>query len=192
MHLVTTRNLAGAALVAALGLAATSAAAENPHVELAVSIGGEPAGTVELELFQDVTPKTAENFRVLCSGELGEDMAYAGTPFHRIIPGFMIQGGDFTNGNGTGGKSIYGDKFPDENFTRKHTEPGLLSMANAGPNTNGSQFFITVAATPWLDGKHVVFGKVVDGMDVIDAMEAQGSRSGRTKQPVVLDSCEVL
>jgi peptidylprolyl isomerase len=193
MHAITTSRLAlAAALGAVLGVVGSSAAAENPHVELSVSIGGEPAGTVELELFEDVTPKTAENFRALCTGEQGEDMAYAGTPFHRIIPGFMIQGGDFTNGNGTGGKSIYGDKFPDENFDLKHTEPGLLSMANAGPDTNGSQFFITVAATPWLDGKHVVFGKVVDGMDVVKAMEAQGSRGGRTKQPVVLESCKEL
>ncbi len=171
---------------------ATAAVADNPHVEIAVSIGGEPAGTVELELFEDVTPKTAENFRVLCTGEQGEDLSYAGSPFHRIIPGFMIQGGDFTNGNGTGGKSIYGERFPDENFELQHTEAGLLSMANAGPNTNGSQFFITVAPTPWLDGKHVVFGKVVDGMDVIDAMVAQGSRRGATKQPVVLESCRAL
>ncbi|NBC14040.1 MAG: peptidylprolyl isomerase [Gammaproteobacteria bacterium] len=192
MHAITTRRLAlAAALGAALGVVG-SAAAENPRVELSVSIGDEPAGTLELELFEDVTPKTAENFRVLCTGEQGEDMAYAGTPFHRIIPGFMIQGGDFTNGNGTGGKSIYGDTFPDESFQLKHTEPGLLSMANAGADTNGSQFFITVAATPWLDGKHVVFGKVVDGMDVVKTMEAQGSRSGRTQQPVVLESCKEL
>jgi peptidylprolyl isomerase len=167
-------------------------AADNPRVEMEVSIGGEPAGTIELELFQDVTPKTAENFRVLCTGERGPDMAYAGSPFHRIIPGFMIQGGDFTNGNGTGGKSIYGERFPDESFQLKHTEAGLLSMANAGPNTNGSQFFITLAPTPWLDGKHVVFGKVTDGMDVVEAMAAQGSPSGRTKQPVVLVSCKAL
>jgi len=192
MHAITTRRLAlAAALGAVLGVVG-SAAAENPRVELSVSIGDEPAGTLELELFEDVTPKTAENFRVLCTGEQGQDMAYAGTPFHRIIPGFMIQGGDFTNGNGTGGKSIYGDTFPDENFQLKHTEPGLLSMANAGADTNGSQFFITVAATPWLDGKHVVFGKVVDGMDVVKTMEAQGSRSGRTQQPVVLESCKEL
>jgi peptidylprolyl isomerase len=157
-----------------------------------VSIGGEPAGAVEFELFEDVVPKTAENFRVLCSGEKGEGMRYAGSPFHRIIPGFMIQGGDFTNGNGTGGKSIYGDKFEDENFELKHETPGLLSMANAGPDTNGSQFFITVAATPWLDGRHVVFGKVIEGMDVVKAMEAEGSRSGRTKSEVVMSDCRVL
>jgi peptidylprolyl isomerase len=179
-------------LLASVLFATQAIAADNPRVAMSVSIGGEPAGTIELELFEDVTPKTAENFRVLCTGERGDDMAYAGSPFHRIIPGFMIQGGDFTDGNGTGGKSIYGDKFADENFQLKHTEPGLLSMANAGPDTNGSQFFITVAATPWLDGKHVVFGKVVDGMDVVKAMEAQGSRGGRTKAPVVLESCKEL
>jgi peptidylprolyl isomerase len=188
----TARTIAAAALAASLAAFSAHAADENPRVEMEVRIGEEPAGTIVLELFKDVTPKTAENFRVLCTGEQGEDMAYAGSPFHRIIPGFMIQGGDFTNGNGTGGKSIYGDKFPDENFELKHTEAGLLSMANAGPDTNGSQFFITVAPTPWLDGKHVVFGKVVEGMDVVKAMEAQGSRSGRTKQPVTLESCKAL
>lgn len=167
-------------------------ASENPRVALDVSIGGQDAGTVVIELFKDVTPKTAENFRALCTGEKGEDMSYAGSPFHRIIPGFMIQGGDFTNGNGTGGKSIYGARFPDENFELKHTEAGLLSMANAGPNTNGSQFFITVAATPWLDGKHVVFGKVVEGMDVVKTMEAQGSRGGETSQPVMLKACREI
>jgi cyclophilin family peptidyl-prolyl cis-trans isomerase len=181
------------AAVAALSLAlAAPAFAENPKVAIDVSIGGKPAGTIELELFADTVPKTAENFRALCSGEQGDDMRYAGSPFHRIIPGFMIQGGDFTNGNGTGGKSIYGDKFEDENFDLKHTEAGLLSMANAGPDTNGSQFFITVAPTPWLDGKHVIFGKVVNGMDVVKAMEAQGSRGGRTKEPVMLEDCRVL
>lgn len=167
-------------------------AADRPRVALDVRIGDESAGTLVLELFSDVTPKTAENFRALCTGEKGEGMSYAGSPFHRIIPGFMIQGGDFTNGNGTGGKSIYGDRFPDENFELKHTEAGLLSMANAGPDTNGSQFFITVAPTPWLDGKHVVFGKVVEGMDVVKAMEAEGSRSGETKRPVVMASCQAL
>ncbi|WP_373509642.1 peptidylprolyl isomerase [Thiocapsa sp.] len=175
----------------------TPALADNPKVALDVTIGGEPAGTITIELFADVVPKTAENFRALCTGEKGmgksgKPLAYAGSPFHRIIPGFMIQGGDFTRGNGTGGESIYGEKFADENFQLKHTEAGILSMANAGPNTNGSQFFITVDATPWLDGKHVVFGKVVGGMDVVEAMEAQGSRSGGTKTEVVLSDCRAL
>jgi peptidylprolyl isomerase len=178
-------------------IASTTAIAANPKVALDVSIGGEPAGTLTLELFADVVPKTAENFRALCTGEKGtgnsgKPLSYKGSPFHRIIPGFMIQGGDFTRGNGTGGESIYGEKFADENFELKHTGPGILSMANAGPNTNGSQFFITVAETPWLDGKHVVFGKVVDGMDVLKKMEAEGSRSGRTTSPVVLESCRQL
>ncbi|SDW84992.1 peptidylprolyl isomerase [Thiocapsa roseopersicina] len=175
----------------------TPALADNPKVALDVTIGGEPAGTITIELFADVVPKTAENFRALCTGEKGmgqsgKPLSYAGSPFHRIIPGFMIQGGDFTRGNGTGGESIYGEKFADENFQLKHTEAGMLSMANAGPNTNGSQFFITVDATPWLDGKHVVFGKVVEGMDVVEAMEAQGSRSGGTKTEVVLSDCRAL
>jgi peptidylprolyl isomerase len=188
-------RIAKAAVVGLSFMLAGPALAENPKVAIDVSIGGEPAGTITFELFSDVVPKTAENFRVLCSGEQGEqgeELSYAGSPFHRISPGFMIQGGDFTNGNGTGGKSIYGERFEDENFDLQHTEAGLLSMANAGPNTNGSQFFITVAPTPWLDGKHVVFGKVVDGMDVVKAMEAQGSRSGRTKEPVVFERCQVL
>ena len=173
------------------------ASASNPKVEMDVTIDGQPAGTITFELFADVVPKTAENFRALCTGEKGvgksgKPLSYAGSPFHRIIPGFMIQGGDFTRGNGTGGESIYGEKFADENFELRHTGPGLLSMANAGPNTNGSQFFITVAETPWLDGKHVVFGKVVDGMDVVRALEAQGSQSGRTKSEVVLADCRAL
>ncbi|NBC49075.1 MAG: peptidylprolyl isomerase [Gammaproteobacteria bacterium] len=181
-----------AVLGALMAFSSAAALAENPKVAMDVRIGGEPAGTIEAELFADVVPKTAENFRVLCSGEEGEEMSYAGSPFHRIIPGFMIQGGDFTNGNGTGGKSIYGGKFDDENFELKHDEAGLLSMANAGPDTNGSQFFITVAPTPWLDGRHVVFGKVTSGMDVVEAMEAQGSRRGQTKTEVVMSDCRVL
>ncbi len=166
----------------------------NPRVFFDITIGGKAAGRITFELFADVVPKTAENFRALCTGEKGVGKAgkalhYKGCAFHRIIQQFMCQGGDFTRGNGTGGESIYGEKFQDENFTKKHTEPGLLSMANAGPNTNGSQFFITTVSTPWLDGKHVVFGKVVDGLKVVSAMEAAGSRQGATSAPVAIADC---
>ncbi|KAI7886785.1 hypothetical protein K492DRAFT_203049 [Lichtheimia hyalospora FSU 10163] len=162
----------------------------NPKVFFEVSAAGAPLGRITFELFNDTVPKTAENFRALCTGEKG--FGYKDSIFHRVIPQFMLQGGDFTNFNGTGGKSIYGAKFADENFVHKHTVPGLLSMANAGPNTNGSQFFVTTVPCPWLDGKHVVFGKVIEGMDVVKAIEKLGSQSGRTTKEIKITNCGQL
>jgi len=163
---------------------------DNPEVYFDVKADKTPLGRIVMKLRKDVVPKTADNFLKLCTGEKG--FGYANSPFHRVIPGFMCQGGDFTKQNGTGGKSIYGGKFNDENFILKHTGPGILSMANAGKNTNGSQFFLCTEKTAWLDGKHVVFGAVTSGMEVVREIEKYGSDSGKTSKKIVIDKCGQL
>lgn len=171
---------------------------QNPKVFMDVSIGGRAQPRMTFELYADTVPHTVKNFKALCTGEFfnkqtNQRLHYQNCPFHRIIPGFMCQGGDFTNGNGTGGLSIYGERFPDESFQGKagrHTGFGCLSMANAGPNTNGSQFFICTADTPWLNGKHVVFGRLLNGENTLRNMESVGSEgSGEPRQQVVITNC---
>ena len=162
----------------------------NPLVYIDVRTRDKRLGRILIELYEDIVPRTVRNFKTLITGEKG--FGYRGCKFHRIIPGFMIQGGDFTRGDGTGGESIYGRCFEDESFRLKHDRPGLLSMANSGPDTNGSQFFITLDYQPHLDGKHVVFGKIISGMDIVKKIETFGSESGQPKEEIRIVHCGLI
>merc|ERR1711957_839890 len=182
------------ALVSVVLANGTPLATITQKVYFDIEVDGESWGRVTFGLFRDTVPKTTANFATLCDGSAGvgnsgKPLHFKGSSFHRLIPQFMAQGGDFTMGDGRGGESIYGEKFADENFDLKHTKPYLLSMANSGPNTNGSQFFITFIETPWLDGRHVVFGEVLEGKDVVDALEKIGTSSGSPrKKAMIVDS----
>ena len=170
-----------------MAAAASGPGTALPRVYLAIEDDGRPLGKIVIELRSDVAPLTAENFRALCTGEKG--FGYKGSLIHRVIPNFVVHGGDITRHDGTGGKSIYGKRFNDETFELKHDRVGVVSMANSGPHTNNSQFFITTSRTEWLDGKHVVFGHVVDGMDVVKKVEACGTLNGTLARPVSISDC---
>jgi peptidyl-prolyl isomerase H (cyclophilin H) len=172
---------------------------ENVAVFFDISVGGQPIGRIRLELFVDIAPKCVENFRQFCTGEFKRNdhpVGYKGCPFHRVIKGFMLQSGDFVNQDGTGSTSIYSDVgFADEEFILQHIGPGQLSMANSGPNTNGCQFFLTCGAASWLDGKHVIFGKIIDQdsllvLRMIENVQVDGN--DKPKLPVIIEQCGEL